>query len=610
MGLLKLLNNVQNFNYYTGTGNFIQKSLQYSKDQPQAGYSGQPFIKWAFPENASQDIKKYYLNNRSNLDYPMRGGSSTVVEIGVVAPKSAEIDKKRIQAFMRSNPKGPIFIQKQIGLQLSNPKIEVGNQINLSGTGNTGFSGEIEYTRIYNEGKNTLAQVAYQGSGVHADRHGTVAFNSDSINYFNTVSKKDSKDNRLIVLLNTKIRSSQPSIANINLITRLGISSFNDQLFNYLGGPGSKYGLGVTTIRRYVDSGILTDSEKQVSREGNRIGTINESNFSNTFNYSKLAQKVPYSEKPTAFLTDFRTEVGGKQQPDGRYERLSIEQSKGWGRPGKKKSSYINYIDVDIDSIDKLNKLDVFKFDSDQNSPWNTQSQKDDAKDIIKFGFEAVDNDDPTKSLAILFRAFLDSFNDTHGAQYSSFRYIGRGDELYVYQGFARDITFSFKIAAQTRSEMIPLYRKLTALASQIYPDYSESGVMRAPLLKLTIGDYIYRQPGFLQNISIAFQTDYPWEIALDKLGDDSDMYELPQILNVVCSFKVIHNFLPQRAGFKDGNVFIPALLTPDPSTIPSIKERVDLGGGVIADITDQNNLFGIGKNISTQKIDVDSNTL
>jgi hypothetical protein len=610
MGLLKLLNNVKDFNYYTGKGNFIQKTLQYSKDQPQAGYSGQPFIKWAFPENASQNINNYYKSNRSSLDYPMRGGSTTVVEIGIVAPKSAEIDRKRITAFMKSNPKGPIFIQKQIGLQLSNPKIEVGSQINLSNTGNTGFLGEIEYTRIYNEGRNTLAQVGYQGSGTHADRHGIVAFNSSKINYFNTVSQKESKDNRLIVLLNTKIRQAQSSIDNINAITRLGISTFRDQLFNYLGGPGSKYGLGVTTIKRYVDTGVLTDSEKQASRKGTKIGTVNESNFSYTFNYNKLAQQIPYSEKPTAFLTDFRTQVGGKQQPDGRYKTLSIEQSKGWGRPGKIKSSYINYTDVDFDSIDKLNNLDVFRFDSDNNSPWNTATEKDDAKDLIKFGFEAVDNDEPTKSLAILFRAFLDSFNDSHAAQYTSFRYVGRGDELYVYQGFARDITFSFKIAAQTRSEMIPLYRKLTSLASQIYPDYSETGIMRAPLVKLTVGDYVYRQPGFLQNVTIAFQNDYPWEIALDKTGDDSDMYELPQILNVNCTFKVIHNFLPQRAGFKDGNVFIPSLLTPDPSTIASVTERADLGGGVIADNTTQKNLFGIGKTISTQKIDVDSNTL
>lgn len=609
MGLLKLLDNVKNFNYYTGTGNFIQKQLQYDKDQPHTGYSGQPFIKWSFPENASPSIVDFYKVNKSGQDYPMRGGSSTVVEIGVVAPKAAEIDKKRIAAFMASSPKGPIFIQKQIGLQLSNPKLEVGTQINLTNTGNTGFSGEIEYTRVYNSGRNTLAQVAYQGSGTHADRHGIIAFNSPDISYLNTVSRKEAKDNRLLILLNTKIYSGQANISNINSISRLGISTFRDQLFNYLGGPGSNYGVGVTTIKRYVDTDILTDSTKQSSRQGTIIGSVNESNFSNTFNYNRLSQKVPYSKSPTSFLTDFRTEVGGKQQPDGKYKKWSIEQNKGFGRPGKIKSSYINYTDIDFDSIDKLNKLDVFKFDSDVNSPWNTEKEKNDAKDLIKFGFEAVDNDEPSKSLALLFRAFLDSFDDDHSAQYTSFRYVGRGDELYVYQGFARDIGFSFKIASQTRSEMIPLYRKLTALASQIYPDYNNDGIMRAPLVKLTLGDYIYRQPGFLTRVKISFEKDYPWEIALDKLGDDADMYELPQIINVNCSFKVIHNFLPKRAGFNDGGIFIPSLITPEPSTVTQTT-REEISEGVIVDKTTQNK-FGIGNNsLAGQRIDTDSTSI
>jgi hypothetical protein len=41
---------------------------------------------------------------------------------------------------------------------------------------------------------------------------------------------------------------------------------------------------------------------------------------------------------------------------------------------------------------------------------------------------------------------------------------------------------------AQSKQELIPMYKKLNYLASQLTPDYSPSGYMRGPLVKLTVG--------------------------------------------------------------------------------------------------------------------------
>jgi hypothetical protein len=181
---------------------------------------------------------------------------------------------------------------------------------------------------------------------------------------------------------------------------------------------------------------------------------------------------------------------------------------------------------------------------------------------LITFRFDTIEigkNDIP-----VVFRAFLTGLQDNHSAEYSPFRYTGRGENFYTYNGFTRELSFNFKIAAQSRSEMRPLYRKLNFLLSQLYPDYrSGTGFMRAPMIKVTIGDYIVAQPGFLKSMNITVPDDSPWEIANNQEGTnaDSDMYQLPHVLDVACSFTPIHNFLPRRAS--SANI-IPPFITPN----------------------------------------------
>jgi hypothetical protein len=86
------------------------------------------------------------------------------------------------------------------------------------------------------------------------------------------------------------------------------------------------------------------------------------------------------------------------------------------------------------------------------------------------------------------------------------------------------------------------MHEKLNALVQQVYPDYSAAGVMRAPLVKVTIGDYLYRMPGFLENVNITVDNNYPWEINLRK-----DLAQLPQVVDVNITFKPILNELPSR---------------------------------------------------------------
>ena len=150
----------------------------------------------------------------------------------------------------------------------------------------------------------------------------------------------------------------------------------------------------------------------------------------------------------------------------------------------------------------------------------------------------------------MIFRAFLDGFGDNFSSNWNTFKYNGRGEDFFTYQGFKRTFNFNFKIAAQSRHEMMPLYRKLNFLVSNLAPDYSNTGRMRAPYIKLCIGAYMDRTPGILNSVNIKWNKNYPFEIALNspESGNDRKMHVLPHVLDVSCQFTPIHNFVPRKS--------------------------------------------------------------
>ena len=74
---------------------------------------------------------------------------------------------------------------------------------------------------------------------------------------------------------------------------------------------------------------------------------------------------------------------------------------------------------------------------------------------------------------------------------------------------------------------------------------------MRGPLVKLTVGGYLYEQPGFIQDLSYDLITDAPWEIAINEEGGvDDTVKQLSQMVKVTSfTFIPIHNFVPSKQG-------------------------------------------------------------
>lgn len=237
-------------------------------------------------------------------------------------------------------------------------------------------------------------------------------------------------------------------------------------------------------------------------------------------------------------IQDFRQ--GSSKYYSFDYNNINIkrETKVNLGDQGKKKAGgfYTKYSNVDSESIDKLNALDI------SNSPIDgTES----ARDLAKLYFEIIT---PDGSKFLHFRAFIDSIDDSYNADWQGSKYVGRAENFYTYGGFERDINISFKIAAATRSEMKPLYRKMVLLASSTAPTYGGQGFMRGTLAKITVGSYFSQIPGVITSVKFNLIDGMPWEIAMQNPegGTDDDVQELPMGLQCSVSFKAIHDFAPQ----------------------------------------------------------------
>jgi len=197
--------------------------------------------------------------------------------------------------------------------------------------------------------------------------------------------------------------------------------------------------------------------------------------------------------------------------------------------------NYTKEIANSVNTADPINALKISRGDS-------TPSVFDDQMDLIPFGFSVYDQETP---INIRFRAFLDSFSDTFTGNWNSTRYLGNPQQFRTYDGFDRQLSMGFKIAALTREELIPIYRKLNVLVSTTAPNYDDDGLfMRGTWCKITVGDYLKQTPCTISSVGLSWQQDYPWEIKQDK--DEDKVMIVPHVLDVNLSAVLEHDFIPQ----------------------------------------------------------------
>ena len=152
----------------------------------------------------------------------------------------------------------------------------------------------------------------------------------------------------------------------------------------------------------------------------------------------------------------------------------------------------------------------------------------------------------------LYFRAFLkqDSVVETFVPDWHVDRYYGRVDQVPIYQGTIRTISFSFDVVAFKPNDLPMMYKKLHILQSMVYPTYDIEAFLNAgPIIRIRIGDLFSTNaspegekkaikrglPGYITSLDV--QYDNVWNIRED--------FKVPRKASVSINFTVLHEGNP-----------------------------------------------------------------
>ncbi len=310
-----------------------------------------------------------------------------------------------------------------------------------------------------------------------------------------------------------------------------------------------------------------------LGKVSNPLSALGKDNSGNTLNFDLLGtEKLGFYEDlynavqgardkkaPVGALVDLNivgrtgnTRFNSIVSPDGKAYTVKNTLAGKFGKDASKAGDTIARADV-IDSTTIDTTLE------DQ-----TDIQELYGAQFIPFSFSSIT---PDKSSILFFNAFLDSYSDSFQGTWNGTQYIGRAEQFYTYQGFGRDINFAFKAAAFNRNDLRPLYRKLNLLAGTTAPSYSKEGnFMRGTLTRITIGDLLYRQNGYISGVDLSWNTTYPWEKDFETL--DGPNRRVPHLLDVSVKFTPIHDFnVKSDLDFNEGETYFGRNLEKDTAT-------------------------------------------
>ena len=525
-------------------------------------YLAQPYIVRGIQRRGDPNPQRWGFN--VNFD-------DGLVPAGTVAyTERIGADVARVAQFIAS-PKGLLWTAKQAGLQLSNPFTE-------------------NDTRVFNPIQ-LVANVATAPLGIRVQRHGLIGVTRT---YEQVVAAKNAGAapgllykvpapnggtyNRLLAL-------TKEYFVGLPIRTLVGLPS--GTLSAPFGGPKSVYGIGFTTISRTVNS---------MDRETS--GFPPDGRFHGSLDYTKLQKSEPgksLNDFRNDVLTDFVSLPAAPGQPNAKtiadsvigkqdsnyYTDFNLEAKYGFGKqgqpgvakpPSRGEGSFLiksyttdgqdSLNPIDSDNLDakktkrfaivaksefrgdKINATDVSTDDKvvllsdDEIYPTNT-------KDIIRFYFE----DAIQGRHVIAMRATITGLSDSFSPSWSRIDILGYPAGAYSYNTFERSVSFNFIVAATSRSEMIPIWRKLNYLASYTMPDYVDDRPT-GPFMRLTLGDLYKNAPGFIESLTYSVPDETTWDIADDyDKSNNPDAKQLPTVIEVSVTYKMISNYLPQKLG-------------------------------------------------------------
>ncbi len=589
MGLYQILTDPSSFKFYAEK-NFINPnavSTPNSFGQKSIGYGdgNQPYIKIPIPGSGVTFNQLNQLSNATNpYDFSLIPGfeaiSTAKSEIRY-SPSSWGLDflnrgnafglvrtsddVLRLTKFFtdRKSSTGELFIAKQNLLSRVAPKTEASYGTAYgSGTVNSGI-----YTPVSTIGQAAISVIEGHLLKQGIDPTGTVE-NLSIRNYQQAIAEKQSsgtsyeKNNRLIKL--SKLSYITVSEADaLNVDSTYNLSANTNHFMSYSGGPNSVLGVGDTKIK-YATNNTGEAALRTISTKTkeNPKSTIS---IPLTWDRKDLSQVSSSNSQDSPTISeDFRAQLL-KDASLGQQTFLSISPSynpgaantgniekrtnfRGAGARGNRKNYKEGKKDITAGRVlgptDLINAVPIYQDTNASNNPI--------LKDLVDFRIGIYDNDtigfsNNIKLNWLHFRVLLDDFSDSYSSEWKNINYMGRAESFYKYDSFKRDINIGFTVAAQSKQELLPIYKKLNHLASSMAPSYSANGFIRGNLSRITLGNWLWEQPGFISSVDLSIPEESPWEINLPLDGStDEFVKQVPHMVQVKIKFTPIHRFRPE----------------------------------------------------------------
>lgn len=153
----------------------------------------------------------------------------------------------------------------------------------------------------------------------------------------------------------------------------------------------------------------------------------------------------------------------------------------------------------------------------------NGTPKNDKAGDRIKF-----------KIGEVVLLATLSGLTDATTPSWSDMKGVGSGFSFYGYDKWEREISFKFRLYAESEDDLKNIWRKANFIKQYTLPQSQKDKGVFGKIISLQIGDLINEQHGFLTQCEISVLDESPWEI--------TEGLQKPFVFDINVTYKVVKN--------------------------------------------------------------------
>lgn len=451
------------------------------------------------------------------------------------------------QAFNRSDSLYNQVLEEEATVRYSNRLLNLWNNIGFNPESNSASNSPFIYS--YSGGSNSVLGIGNTSIKFATKNDGLTPLRTDEGLFY-----EDYK--RLVTYRTPNIfgDSTTPSVSlkyfeNTRFVKEEEMFGSKDYLSNY--DNTSDKNLGLRNNQSSLSSKFATWEKDDFNKE-----TLNiDSKTKPDFRSADTIQLSPYAKSFISKSPDYEN--------DNYQRRFNIGKNNDPGQRGDRSDYVAGKKNIQgtkiLGAVDTINTIPVYR---SAKGDLSLTDQYKEVEDFCEFKFAILDTiSNGNDKFYLHFRALLDGFKDNYGAKYNNIKYLGRGEEFYKYGGYSRTLSFSFRAVALSKQELVPLYRKLNFLASSLAPSYTKKGYMGGTITEVTVGSYLFNQPGIITSMNISIPEESPWEIGItngrtvnvtNEAGDiisdsrDPSTQVMPYMVKVDVNFTPIHNFRVQ----------------------------------------------------------------